>query len=91
MVFILESVCLTSHKWTNTSTNVIIKEESIVPCAEAKGRCKEVKYSEKFESFVIVGCQSILRELWWIAQSVYSSITLTVSTLYLKMLYDIEI
>ena len=41
-----------------------------VPCAEVKARWKEseVAIQRNFQSFLIVGCQSVLREQWWNAQ-----------------------
>ena len=42
-----------------------------VPCPEVKARWKEseVAIQRNYQSFLIVGCQSVLREPWWNAQA----------------------
>ena len=44
------------------------RKNHTVPCAgEVKARWKEseVAIQRNFQSFLIVGCQSVLREPWW--------------------------
>ena len=65
-----------------------LRKNHTVPCAEVKARWKEseVAIQRNFQSFLIVGCQSVLREPCWNAREhVYSGITMTVLPLYLKM------
>ena len=48
----------------------VLRKNHTVPCAEVKARWKEseVAIQRNFQSFLIVGCQSVLREPWWNAQ-----------------------
>ena len=64
---------------------LVSRKNRTVPCAEVKARWKEsvVAIQRNFQSFLTVGCQSVLREPWWNAQvHVYSGITMTVLPLY---------
>ena len=46
------------------------RKNHTVPCAEVKVKRKEseVAIQRRFQSFLIVGCQSVLRKPWWNAQ-----------------------
>ena len=47
-----------------------LRKNHTLSCAEVKVRWKEseVAIQRNFQSFLMVGCQSVLREPWWNAQ-----------------------